>query len=247
MTPPLPIRNHAFGADSAEGNRSHRKVERVAPQHAENVRCADRALKRRSPHLVLRRPGSISHRFSSWLGQTARGLALLLAGGLPLMVGAQTTVVQVGVAYQADFAVTGAPKAASSYALWGLPPGLTVLGAGQSVDTYALSGPFGTISGTPTTMGTYTINVQAWESSDHTGPSRTHTYTLIVGDAATPLPPEPVTAAVPLPTPVVSNPAPVMGGGGSGGGGGGGAPSGWFCGLIAALWAVRFRRHRCKC
>lgn len=176
-------------------------------------------------------------------------LAWLLASVLPLAVDAQISLVPVGVAYQADFAVTGAPKNAASYALWGLPPGLTVVGAGQSADTYALSGPFGTITGTPTTVGTYAVNITAWESSDHTGANWTHVYTLVVSDGSTPLPPEPAAIIPPLPAPVVTNPPPVVTSGDSSnhsgsGGGGGGAPSFWFTGLLALLRVARLCRAR---
>lgn len=117
----------------------------------------------------------------------------MAALGAALTAAAQpetSVILPKGVAYQADFSVTGFPKAASCYALSGLPPGLAVSGASYAsgTDTYSVNSPFGTISGTPTTVGSFALNLTAWESTDRAGASRTYTYNLVVTDGVTPIP-----------------------------------------------------------
>ena len=125
-------------------------------------------------------------------------LALRLVTAAGVFVGTTLTAqanppasAQVGIAYQADFAITGAPKSASSYAVTGLPPGLSVVGASFSAgtNTYALNAPFGTITGTPTAAGNFSLSVTAWEFANQTGSSRTFTYGISVspGSAVAPV------------------------------------------------------------
>jgi len=92
---------------------------------------------------------------------------------------------QVGAAYEADFAVTGSPKSASSYAITGLPPGLIVVGAtfSAATNTYSLNRPFGIITGSPTAAGNFSLSVTAWEFANQSGLSRTYAYSIAVSPA----------------------------------------------------------------
>ena len=113
-------------------------------------------------------------------------LSWWLVGLAPLIAQAgDPGAAQVGAAYAADFAVTGAPKSASSYAVTGLPPGLSVAGASFSAgtNTYALNASFGTISGTPAVAGNFSLSVTAWEFANQAGTSRTFTYSISVSPA----------------------------------------------------------------
>ena len=92
---------------------------------------------------------------------------------------------QVGVAYTSTFAVTGVPKAACSYTVQGLPPGLSVAGATFSSDTntYGLNAPFGSIVGTPTIAGTFLLTITAWEFANNAGVSRAYDCSILVSPA----------------------------------------------------------------
>lgn len=131
----------------------------------------------------------IPSRFASRLGLLI--VAVSLVAARPLAAQSNTpALARVGVSYQADFAVTGVPKSASSYAVTGLPPGLSVAGANFSAgtNTYALNRPFGTITGTPTAAGNFSFSVIAWEFANQSGTSRTFAYSITVSPAPTSAP-----------------------------------------------------------
>lgn len=122
--------------------------------------------------------------FPRGLGALFAAVSFLLATTLTARANPPASA-QVGIAYQSDFAVTGSPKSASSYAITGLPSGLSVVGATFSAgsDTYALNRPFGTITGTPTASGIFSLSVTAWEFANQSGSSRTYAYTITVSPA----------------------------------------------------------------
>jgi hypothetical protein len=82
---------------------------------------------------------------------------------------------RVGDPFTLVFAVTGAPATAASYEVRGaLPPGLSI--AGLSGDT--LNSDSGILSGTPTTAGSYSLNIRAWNSPNKAGLGGNPTFTL---------------------------------------------------------------------
>ena len=73
----------------------------------------------------------------------------------------------VGQSFSMTFKVTGAPTPAVSYEIVGtLPPGLSIPGMNASG---ILNATTGTISGTPTTAGNYSITIQAWDATNASG------------------------------------------------------------------------------
>jgi hypothetical protein len=90
----------------------------------------------------------------------------------------------VGQAFQAALSITGAPLVPGSYEVTGqLPPGVTVTGmSGDLVNASSL-----TLSGTPTTAGSYTLNIRAWAERNKAGLGGTPTfnYTIEVGGGST--------------------------------------------------------------
>ncbi len=124
------------------------------------------------------------------LGQVLRSSALV-AGSLGLvdtLAGATTfttspanpAAASVGSPFSAAFALTGAPKVTGSYTINGLPPGLTVPGATTVGADLRLNGSTGTITGTPTTAGIFTVSIRAWEFSGAAGANIGNTYTINV-------------------------------------------------------------------
>lgn len=69
------------------------------------------------------------------------------------------------------FVTTGAPTIALSYIITGLPPGLTVPGLNTSSNILNIANPQGSgqITGTPTTAGSYSVTIQAWEFANAQG------------------------------------------------------------------------------
>jgi hypothetical protein len=113
-------------------------------------------------------------RISAWLRAGATATASLGAvqalAGATQFVGSRATPLTgtVGTAFAAySFTVTGAPTPAGSFRLTGtLPPGLTLLGANASG---IVNGTSGTITGTPTASGAYTVQLRAYEFNNATG------------------------------------------------------------------------------
>jgi hypothetical protein len=96
-----------------------------------------------------------------------------LAGATQLIVSATSVNATVGAAITpVIFLTKNAPSVAGSYTVRGtLPPGLTLpgLNAGGIINNLSLSTDQETISGTPTTAGTFAITIQAWELSNANG------------------------------------------------------------------------------
>ncbi|MBE2214433.1 MAG: immunoglobulin domain-containing protein [Opitutaceae bacterium] len=113
------------------------------------------------------------------LGEMLRALVpvALATGVVNALTGATTIATnpaspatgQVGTSFTMVFALSGAPSATpESYAIIGiLPPGLTVPGATGAAGNLTLNASSGSIQGTPTTAGSYTFDLQAFD-----GPSR---------------------------------------------------------------------------
>ncbi len=72
----------------------------------------------------------------------------------------------VGQPFQAAISITGAPLVPGSYEVRGeIPPGLTIAGLfGDLVNSSTLA-----LTGTPTTAGTYTLNIRAWAEANKGG------------------------------------------------------------------------------
>ena len=98
------------------------------------------------------------------------GAAHSLAGATQFVVSNRNVAGTVGTAITPiAFTVTGAAIPAGSFRISGtLPPGLTVAGANTSG---VLNGSSGTISGTPTTTGSYTVSILAYERANAAGDS----------------------------------------------------------------------------
>ena len=92
----------------------------------------------------------------------------------------------VGQSFSMTFSMTGAPTPAKSYKVLGtLPPGLSVPGINSG--TGILNAATGIISGTPTTAGSYSVTIQAWDKINATGKTDSVQYPVdfIVSAAAT--------------------------------------------------------------
>lgn len=107
----------------------------------------------------------------------ALGAVHSLAGATRIVATQGTTTtnsinVTVGTAITpVVFVTTGAPTIALSYIITGLPPGLTVAGLNATTNILNVANPQGTgqITGTPTTAGSYSVSIQAWEFANAKG------------------------------------------------------------------------------
>jgi hypothetical protein len=128
---------------------------------------------------ILRVFASAEFAAGSRLGEMLRAVVplALAAGSVNALTGATTIATnpaspangQVGASFTMVFALTGAPSATpESYAIIGiLPPGLTVPSATGTAGNLTLNASSGSIQGTPTTAGSYTFDLQAFD-----GPNR---------------------------------------------------------------------------
>jgi hypothetical protein len=99
-----------------------------------------------------------------------------LAGATQLSTSPATPAsATVGQSFSLAFALTGAPSAARSYEIRGtLPPGLSVPGMAGDL----LNASTGTITGTPTTAGSYSLSIRAWSSTNKRGDGGNPTFTV---------------------------------------------------------------------
>ena len=132
---------------------------------------------------------------SAWVGGTfgqllrSSAVVAAVAGTVDTLAGATAfsasptspASATVSVAFSAAFAVTGAPGPTKSYTIANLAPGLTVTGATLSAGILLINASTGTISGTPTTAGSYTATITAWGKVDATGDKKAYTYAINVG------------------------------------------------------------------
>jgi len=86
----------------------------------------------------------------------------------------------VGTAFSAAFSTTGAPAAAKSYTVSNLPPGLSVPSGTLSGTKYTINASTVSITGTPTTAGSWVVTVTAWEKVSAAGGSKSLSYTINV-------------------------------------------------------------------
>ncbi len=129
------------------------------------------------------------------LGQVLRATALVATalGAVDTLAGAteffgtpeSPASATVGESFSAGFSIIGAPAPTRSYTIADLPPGLSVPGANFNGSRYTLNADFGTITGTPTTAGSYAVEITAWEFSNAGGRSQTYFYDIVVSGGVT--------------------------------------------------------------
>lgn len=93
----------------------------------------------------------------------------------------------VGVQFNLAFTITGTPEEVQSWQVTGdIPPGLSV----PNLVGDTLNNGTGTITGTPTTAGSYSISIQPWDRLNLSGDTTT-ARTIVINVAAPPLPDPP--------------------------------------------------------
>jgi hypothetical protein len=111
------------------------------------------------------------------------GAVQTMAGATQLVASKPSPLaVEVGTGVQVALVVTGAQTPAASWTITGsVPPGLTL--SGQTSGTVNVSTLI--LTGTPTTPGTYTITLRAWEKVNASGDkSSLFPYTVVVSGTA---------------------------------------------------------------
>ncbi len=133
-------------------------------------------------------PRAVSLLQSAVATAAALGAVHTLAGATKFVVSNSNVIGTVGTPIApVGFTVTGAQSAAGSYSISGtVPPGLSVTGMNSSriVNTST-----GSITGTPTTSGVYTVSILAWENTNAKGTSfgpTTIRFTIADGAAVVP-------------------------------------------------------------
>jgi hypothetical protein len=139
-------------------------------------------LLQRSP--VLRLLGTAEFSGASPAGALLRSAVTVAAlGGYHTLAGAtqlstnpsSPATATVGQPFSMVFAFVGSPTSAASYEIRGtLPPGLSVPGLSGDV----LNDSSGTITGTPTVAGSYSLSVRGWNNTNKRGNGGDRTYTV---------------------------------------------------------------------
>jgi hypothetical protein len=126
-------------------------------------------------------------KMTTWVA-TSMGLFHATAGATTYsIVPASSADATVGEAFNLAFTITGTPEEVRSWEVTGeIPPGLSV--PGISGDT--LNSGVGTITGTPTAVGSYSISIKPWDSLNLSGDTTTAS-TIVINVAAPPLPDPP--------------------------------------------------------
>ncbi len=147
---------------------------------------------------VLRTLAAMEFSVGPRLGEMLRALVplALAAGAVDTVTGAtqfssnpaSPAAASTGQSFTMVFAITGAPSTTKCYSIDGpLPAGLTVPNATVSGTNRTLNASNGSITGTPTESGTFTVQIRGWEKVGRTGEkSPIYSYTINVsGPAAT--------------------------------------------------------------
>jgi hypothetical protein len=139
-------------------------------------------LLQRSP--VLRLLGTAEFSGAGPAGALLRSAVTVAAlGGYHTLAGAtqlstnpsSPATATVGQPFSMVFAFVGSPTAAASYEIRGtLPPGLSVPGLSGDL----LNDSSGTITGTPTVVGSYSLSVRGWNNTNKRGNGGDRTYTV---------------------------------------------------------------------
>ncbi|MBE2213148.1 MAG: immunoglobulin domain-containing protein, partial [Opitutaceae bacterium] len=148
---------------------------------------------------VLRVLVSAEFAAGSRLGEMLRALVpvALAAGAVNTVTGAtqftsnpaSPAAATVNDPFNMVFAVTGAPSTTKCYSIDGpLPAGLTVPNATVSGTNRTLNASTGSITGTPTESGTFTVQIKAWEKASRGGKS-TNAYNVTINVAGPPATP----------------------------------------------------------
>lgn len=121
-------------------------------------------------------PDSFTYTASNGTGTSAPATVTITVGEPTITItpdGALTA--PVGAAYTLGFTFAGGAAPYGSYAVTGLPAGLTVTASTATTVT---------VSGTPTAAGTFSVEVTGTDSSTGTGPfTQSATFTLTIGAA----------------------------------------------------------------
>ncbi|MFN5560125.1 MAG: immunoglobulin domain-containing protein [Opitutaceae bacterium] len=139
-------------------------------------------LLQRSP--VLRLLGTAEFSAGSPAGALLRSAVTVAAlGGYHTLAGAtqlstnpsSPATATVGQPFSMVFAFVGSPTSAASYEVRGtLPPGLSVPGLSGDL----LNDSSGTITGTPTVAGSYSLSIRGWNNTNKRGNGGDRTYTI---------------------------------------------------------------------
>lgn len=112
---------------------------------------------------------------------------------------ASPATAEVGTPFTMVFAFTGAVATPESYAVSGtLPPGLVVPGASGPAGDLTLESSAGSIAGTPTLAGSFSFNIQAFDSPNRGGPYVSEVYSFTINVTTTGSPPAITVAPAPL-------------------------------------------------
>jgi len=123
---------------------------------------------------------------TTWVA-TGMGLFHATAGATTFsIVPASPAEATVGEEFSLAFTITGTPEMVQSWGVTGsIPPGLTV----PNLMGNTLNSGTGTITGTPTTEGSYNISIKPWDRLNLSGDTTT-ARTITINVAAAPTPPQ---------------------------------------------------------
>ena len=128
-------------------------------------------------------------RSSAVLGVLTAGVDTLAGATTEVLNPVPPTTATVGQQFDATFQVTGTPSEPLSYTVGNLPPGLTVPTSTTNTFGLLINAASGSISGVPTTAGTYDVLITAWKRVNAAGPNYALNYRIVVaagsGPAAT--------------------------------------------------------------
>ncbi len=126
-------------------------------------------------------------KMTTWVA-TSMGLFHATAGATTYsIVPASPADATVGAEFSLAFTITGTPEEVQSWQVTGdIPPGLSV----PNISGNTLNSGVGTITGTPTTPGSYSISIKPWDRLNLSGDTTT-ARNIVINVAAPPLPDPP--------------------------------------------------------